>query len=310
MIKVKRILGIIELAIYSAYIKGEQPVSVLITAPPESGKTNMVLKFSHNKGCLELDDATAYGIIKHYGEKICLRKIRHLIIPDLVKPMSRQKETVHGLIAFFNSLIEEGIVRTATYAEHLEITLSDDEEKKTDCDDDTEEKQDDCENTNDGDDDPDDERQAIAVKCGLIATLAKEMMLDGRHHWTRMGFMSRMIVVSYDYDISTQAQIHDAIADRQYLTDEKITLNLPEEDVEIKLNKREAMEISKLAIQLVALDKSEENTEKAYGFRLQKNLQRLAMANALKHDRRTVNQEDIERLRKLSRFMNLNYYPI
>jgi len=299
MIKVKRILGIIELAIYSAHIKGEQPVSVLITAPPEAGKTNLVLKFSDNKGCLELGDATAFGIIKYYGKKICTREIRHLIIPDLVKPMSRQKETVHGLIAFFNSLIEEGIVRTATYAEHLNPKLLEDEEENNDD-----------ENKDTDNDDSETDRQAIAVKCGLIATLAKEMMLDGRHHWTRMGFMSRMIVVSYDYDISTQAQIHDAIGERNYLTDEKITLNLPNEDVDIKLNKREAMEISKLAIQLVALDKSSENPEKAYGFRLQKNLQRLAMANALKNDRDMVNKEDIERIHKLSRFMNLKYYPL
>ncbi len=301
MIKVKRILGIIELAIYSAYIKGEQPVSVLITASPEAGKTNLVLKFSHNKGCLELGDATAYGIIKYYGKKICTREIRHLIIPDLVKPMSRQKETVHNLIAFFNSLIEEGIVRTATYAEHLEVKPGEDDD---------EEEKDNCEKKDSEDDNNEVDRQAIAVKCGLIATLAKEMMLDGRHHWTRMGFMSRMIVVSYDYDIITQVLIHDAIAERRYLSDEKITLNLPEEDVEIKLNKQKAMEISKLATQLVALDKSGKNPEKAYGFRLQKNLQRLAMANALKNDRDTVNQEDIERIHKLSRFMNLNYYPI
>lgn len=100
MIKVNRILRIIELAIYSGYLKGEQPVSVLITAPPEAGKTNMVLKFADNKGCLELDDATAYGIVRHYGKQICEHKIRHLIIPDMVKPMSRQRNSAQPYCLF------------------------------------------------------------------------------------------------------------------------------------------------------------------------------------------------------------------
>ena len=50
MIHIEKIIHILELALFSAYIKGEQPVSVLVTAPVEAGKTELVLKFAKNEG--------------------------------------------------------------------------------------------------------------------------------------------------------------------------------------------------------------------------------------------------------------------
>ena len=108
MIKLERIQKLIELALYSAYVEGEKPVSLLITAPVEAGKTELLLQFARNKGVLVITDATAYGIMRDYGQDIVNHKIRHLVLPDLIKPMSRSKDTVHSLITFFNSLLEEG----------------------------------------------------------------------------------------------------------------------------------------------------------------------------------------------------------
>ena len=114
MIGVDKILNMVELAIYSGHVEGEQPVSVLVTAPIEAGKTEVVNKYDKNAGCLSLSDATAFGIMRDYGQAIINREVRHLIIPDLVKPMSRGKDTVHSFIAYLNSLIEEGILRVST----------------------------------------------------------------------------------------------------------------------------------------------------------------------------------------------------
>ena len=164
MIKVDSILNLLELVVFSSYIKGEQPVSVLVTAPVEAGKTELVLNFAQNEGCIALTDATAFGIMRDYGQLIIDKKIRHLIIPDLVKPMSRGRDTVHSFIAFLNGLTEEGIVRISTYAQQIGVP-----QQSTG------------------------QSQPIPVKCGLIATLAKGVLLDGRHHWSRMGFMSRLL---------------------------------------------------------------------------------------------------------------------
>lgn len=280
MIGVDNILNLLELVIFSGHVKGEQPVSLLLTAPVEAGKTELVLSFAQNDGCVALTDATAFGIMRDYGDAIKNRGIRHIIIPDLVKPMSRGKDTVHSFIAFLNSLIEEGIVRISTYAQQIGVP-----QQSTG------------------------QSQPIPVKCGLIATLAKGVLLDGRHHWSRMGFMSRLLPISYDYTASTQLDIHKAIAQRHYLSATPIRLNLPTQDEDVKLGSPEAGDLLVLAGGLTVVV-GRNSPEKIYGFRLQKHLQRLAMASALKNGRDIVTQSDVDYIRSLAGCINLEYYPL
>ncbi len=282
MIRIKHIRLIIELAIWSAYIKGEQPVSVLLTAPVEAGKTEILMLFSENQGVVLLTDATAFGIIRDYGDVIASKQVRHLIFPDLVKPLSRGKETVHGFIAFLNSMVEEGLLRVSTYASTVA---------------------------------PPDQSNDIGpppkpVKCGVIAALAKKVLKDGRHQWSQMGFMSRMIPVSYKYATDTQLIIRRSISKRKYTTDKKVELELPDDDIEVTLEKKQARELETLTSNLVGIFKTSVNAERIYGFRLQKHLQRLAMANALRKGRDTVTDKDVELIYRLSRYINLEYYPL
>jgi len=282
MIGTDTIIKLLELVVLSGHIKGEQPVSVLVTAPVEAGKTEIVMKYSQVSGCVALTDVTAYGIMRDYGQSIIAGKVRHLIIPDMIKPMSRGRDTVHSLIAFFNTLIEEGVLRISTYAERIGapsdgISL---------------------------------ETPQIPVRCGLIATMAQDVLLDGRHHWSRMGFMSRMLPISYTYNASTQLGIHRSIANRAYLSDTPIQLSLPSEDVEIRLESPQASDIITLASGLTSIITSSNNPERVYGFRLQKDLQRLVMASALKEGRDTVAQADVDYVSSLVSCINLEYYPI
>ena len=275
MIGVNRIHDILELVVWSGYIKDEPPVSALVTAPVEAGKTDLVLKFSQNVGCVVLTDATAYGIMRDYGNAIKSGEIRHLIIPDMVKPMSRGKNTVNTLIAFLNSLVEEGVIGVSTYAEKIV--------------------------------------EQVPVKCGLIATLAKDVLEDGRHQWNRMGFMSRMIPLSYTYGARTKAEIYKSIANREYLKEEPVKLDLPPDEVEIKLSSPESDELMALTTALTTVltsSRGKKKPEEVYGFRLQKHLQRLAMASALKDGRVVVEQKDVDLIKELSSCINLEYYPI
>jgi hypothetical protein len=281
LIKLQKITELLELAIYSGHIKDEQPVSALITAPPEAGKTELVMKLAQNDGVIALTDCTAFGIMRDYGKAIRERKIRHLIIPDLVRPMSRGKETVHSLIAFLNALVEEGVMRISTYAEQVgaPILTTDLEEK------------------------------IVPVKCGLIATIAKDILLDGRHHWARMGFMSRMLPISYEYGVPTKLEIHKSIAKKEYLAETPLKLALPNDDFKIQLIAPEADELMILSTTLASLT-DRHNPERTYGFRLQKHLQRLAMASALKDGREQVQKGDVELIQELSSCINLDYYPL
>lgn len=278
MIRVNKILDILELVVWSGRIKGEQPVSALVTAPPEAGKTELVLKFAQNDGCVALTDVTAYGIMRDYGPLIREGKVRHLVIPDLVKPLARGKDTVHNLIAFLNSLIEEGVVRISTYAEKVGAPTQGKEEP-------------------------------IPVKCGLIATLAEGVLGDGRRQWSRMGFMSRLLPISYDYGPAAQLEIHESIAKREYRSDTPIKLSLPTDDVEVKLDLPQAEELMKLT-NLLALQGNGKNPQLVYGFRRQKHMQRLAMASALRDGRDSVEKKDVDVIKDLADHINLEYHHI
>ena len=281
MIKLEKVTNLLELAFYSGYIKGEPPVSALVTAPPEAGKTEMVMRFADNKGLVVLTDCTAWGIMHDYGQAIRERKVRHLVIPDLVRPISRGKDTVHSLIAFLNSLVEEGVVRISTYMEHIGVPTGKAGE----------------------------ETQPTPVKCGLIATLAKDILEDGRHQWSKMGFMSRLLPISYAYAVPTKVEIQKSIAKREYQQDSPLKLALPEDDVEIKLGAPESEALMMLSTQISSTS-DRNNPQKTYGFRLQKHVQRLAMASALKDKRDSVQQKDVDLIQELSGCINLEYYPL
>lgn len=281
MLGVDKIIKILELVVFSGHIKGEQPVSALVASLPEAGKSEMIMKLADNEGCLVLTDVTAYGIMKDYAKRIAEKEIRHIIIPDLIKPMSRGKDTVHSLIAFLNCLLEEGVMKMSTYAMSVGVPS---------------------------------EGMSVSspstpIKCGLITAMAKDLLLDGSHHWTQMGFMSRMLLISYDYNVSTQLSIHKSIAERQYLSEAKIKLNLPKEDVEVKLDIKQADSLMTLSTALSHIG-NKANPEKVYGFRLQKILQRLAMASALSEGRDTVEEKDVEVIRQLAVYMNLDFNPL
>jgi Holliday junction resolvasome RuvABC ATP-dependent DNA helicase subunit len=49
MIGIDNITNLLELVVWSGHIRGEQPVSAMLTAPPEAGKTSMVMKYASNE---------------------------------------------------------------------------------------------------------------------------------------------------------------------------------------------------------------------------------------------------------------------
>jgi hypothetical protein len=149
MIDLQPLIDFVKLTIYTAYIDNvPKPNSVLIIAKPESGKTEALKKFIPNKNVAYLSDVTAYGIERDYLTKIESREIRHIIIPDLLKPLSRKESTVKTFVTMMNALIEEGIASASTYA--LRRTSE------------------------------------MHVKCGLITAITDGEFNDKRHGWSRL----------------------------------------------------------------------------------------------------------------------------
>jgi hypothetical protein len=85
-------VDITKLTAYTAYVKTvPKPNSLIMIAQPESGKTEVMKKFAINKNMAYLSDVTAFGIQRDYLSKIEAGEIRHIIIPDLLKPLSRKE---------------------------------------------------------------------------------------------------------------------------------------------------------------------------------------------------------------------------
>lgn len=206
MIDLEPLITMIMLTIYTGYILNvPKPNSLLIIAKPESGKTEALKKFIPNKNIAYLSDVTAHGIERDFLPKIENGEIRHLIIPDLLKPLSRKVSTVKTFVTMMNSLIEEGIGSVSTYA--IARTSS------------------------------------KPVKCGLITAITDEIFNDRRHGWSKLGFLSRLVPFSYSYGMDSVKRVFDSILGFGYLKEYDIQLKIPKEDKRINLPRRYAQAI-------------------------------------------------------------------
>lgn len=253
----------VTLTLYTAYIQNiPKPNSLLIIARPESGKTELLKKFIVNKNIAYLSDLTAFGLERDYLPKIETGEIRHIIIPDLLKPLSRKESTVNTLVSSLNALIEEGLASTSTYA-----------------------------------------TRRIAekpVKCGIITAITGAELSDQRHHWSRLGFLSRVIPFSYSYGIRSVKKVFDYVLGLDYLKEHDVELKrIPKQDRKIGLPRKYAQATLPTTTTIA-------KAQNTYGFRLQKQFQALLQASALDGGRTIVNSNDVERVLGLMNWVNFD----
>jgi hypothetical protein len=200
------LVEMVRLNLLTPYIRNQKPNSLLIIAPPESGKTEVMKKFAVNKNVAYLSDVTAYGIQRDYFRAIEDGEVRHIIIPDLLKPLSRKESTVKSFTTMMNGLIEEGIAGISTFASARP-------------------------------------QSAKHVKCGLITAITSDEFRDNRHNWKRIGFLSRLIPFSYSYGLPTVNKIFEYILGLDYFKEREIQLTVPNQDREIRLPRKYAQAI-------------------------------------------------------------------
>lgn len=269
MIGVRDLEEIVETVIWTAYVEGEKPVSLLLASRVEGGKTRLLLQYTENKGIERLDDMTAWALTspsRAVYQRLLNNQTHHIVCPDLLRPLSRNRDTVNTLITFLLGLIEEGTMAISTYATNLALKEP--------------------------------------LLCGLITGIAKEELHIHRHQWMRVGFLSRLLPVSWEYSPGTQAGISHSIAKREYIHYVPVDLSLPDRPLTVFLPPEISYQLEILAPLVINTQKE---AERLYGFRLQRQLQAFTMAHALRAGRDTVLKEDYERTAQLSNFWNLNY---
>lgn len=260
MIGVEQLQEIIEAGLHTGKLEGENPVSELIVSYVGAGKTDLTRHYPDVcvDSVLYVTDITAFAIHKKFGNKLRSGKIRHIILPDLLVPLNKQKEQAGHFITFMNGIIEEGIAKVISRESDFRVDYP--------------------------------------VRCGLITTLAREELTKRREKWAAVGFLSRMIPISYQYSTETVTKILESIKKREYRNDRPQPMNLPAETF-VDLPKDIADAIEPIAMRVK--DRSDR-----YGYRRLRQLLTLAMGHGLMQGRTSVNWEDVKWIEGISEFIN------
>lgn len=262
LIRIEPLKKIIECTLVSPYIKNEKTISLLIVAKPESGKSSVMKQYRENKGVVYLTDCTAYGITRDILPKMVSGEIKTIMIPDLITPLSKQTKTRQSLIAFLNSLIEEGVAKITTYST---VWNKD-------------------------------------VKGNLITAVTDEALRDARHNWAKMGFLSRFIVFSYSYSISTVTKILSHYSEHG-LDLKNTKIKLPKRHIDIRLPKEIASKLNPIAMKIG-------EQFRLYGLRAKINFRNLLKCLAYRNQRKVVTGKDFQEFLELADFMNFKFNPI
>lgn len=279
MIETKPLEDIISLALWTAYLEDEQPQSLIFLSEVEEGKSALTSQFADNDGIVFPHDVTAYGIIRDYKEQLVDGKLKHLIFPEFVFPLARQKETVHTLLSFLNGLMEEGIREIHTYATKLVLPYP--------------------------------------VKAGIIACLAKDEFEWRKSYWVSIGFLSRFLPVSYSYSEGVEEAIFQSIFKSEkslrnikwHFHEGKVTLP-PSIATKLRPLAKKAVADMKKRKSGKSEDIIEEDKTRLAGYRAQKGFQRLIKACALNRGRHEVTMSDFHKVEELSYFINLKYNKV
>lgn len=276
----------IELTLWSAYVKGERIVSLMIVAEPESGKTEMMKKYRKNVGVSIRRRFTACGIINDLkDQKIKMpfkspKILGYILVYDYATVFTFKANTIDTTIEFLDALTEEGLSAETTYwigGEELE--------------------------------------QFEGLKGGVIAGINTFGFFtkDGRvkSNLYKGGWFSRNVVVSFNISEVMVSKIFDSNSKGNYHDSVKvIKLDLPQKRTKVKISDEHSKQIETIAREIAELYYIDLKPYKLRGFRLHKSLISLVKASALRAGRTEVADMDIERIKYLSNWMNLQMQPL
>ena len=281
MIGTDALTDIIKLTLQTGYIADlECPVNLLIIAKPESGKTSAMAQFKI-KGTYTTNNITQWVIVNKLLPMIEREGLKHLIIPDFLNAIEKDYTTRKGFLNLAKTLIEEGITSLDQYNVRTPRVY-----------------------------DP-------PIQCGMITGITttsfhgyydkKEMKYKGgvKYEWINTGLLSRFVPFSYEYELMKIGRIFSAIEANEKGLDQYGKQIIRKTKTKIKV---EGYSVLFQKLESVSRMIGEETG--SYGFRMQRNLQALAKANAVLNGRSKVAREDIDKVTSLANWMNYRNNPL
>ena len=237
---------IVTLALCTAYIKGDKPLSLLIISDrPESGKTEVVKQFSGTPGVEFASDVTGFGIKRDFCERIIEGKLHHIIIPEMITPLAKGQVSSDSFTAILQALIEDGVM--GLHTGYLKAVWHD--------------------------------KDAPARSVGVIGCLPRPFLTAKlKYEWMKRGFLSRFLVVTYKHGDDTIDKIFESIEDGDYLGTDTQPIGFDGNEVAINLPKPVAVACTQLGKGIV---EDAVKTGMAYGYREAKHIRALVAANVI-----------------------------
>lgn len=278
IVEIQPLIDILSLTLQTAFVTdpvdGYRPVSLLLIAKPESGKTTAIHHFATLPFVYYTEEITVKVLVDKVLRRAENKEIRFILIPDLLNCVKKQTYTREPLIQTLKSLVDEGVKNIETW--HKQFSYK------------------------------------TFVKCGLITAITRSEFYayQGRYSLysdlQRYGFLSRMIPFSYEYPIDKLMKIFEYVMSGKVEDNSQVTIPKIRQ-----LKKEKYYEPNEeLFSKLLPISQKLASYMDAYGIRTQKNLQKLCYANALLNNRDFVSKEDVEKVLYLGRWMNFDFNPL
>jgi hypothetical protein len=267
--------------LYTGFIaNAPRPVSGLIVAEAERGKSTESQKWE-GLGVITLQDLTSFGIARTISEmsEKDRKNFHHIVVPDLEKIGSRNRDVRDELLSMFRVVMDEGLKSTCTGKQKIDLKEP--------------------------------------VRLGILMCTTPEDLGDKRSVFRTLSFQSRIIPFTYDFSDDLRAKIIDFVDTEDHTVRQKFFFNR-EEKTKVTLSPKYAKKLNiyalLLARRLEAFSRkspnSVKNESRLIGIRAKENLMTFLKAIALYHGRTAVTKEDFEEFRKLYHFMNYNSHNI
>jgi hypothetical protein len=274
---------VVQTVLLTGYLDDEKPVSLLIIASPESGKTTAtrnanisVRSDGHGEElAVALTDTTGKGLLRIVREH---PRATHVIFNDLSITAGHKNHVVKYLFGVISAMTEEGLSKIADPGG---IYSYDDEGVK-----------------------------------GIIGCITPRLARDQRFVWNVTGLTTRMLPFFYEQGVNIQLKVRRyhagllAAADR---ADEARSLVVPSQKMHVYVDRHYREQILELA-DTVAKRLSKEGVTrkdpdyKELGYRRIDQFRSLAKAHSLlthpDNENPRVHRKNVEFLRKLSRFVS------
>lgn len=273
---------VVQTVLLTGQLADEKPVSLLIIASPESGKTTAARKANisvssdkrSDELAVALTDATGRGLLKIIREH---PRATHVLFNDLAITSGHKSHVTRYLFSVISAMTEEGISRTAD----PEGVHSYNKEE--------------------------------GIK-GVIGCITPRLVRDQRFIWNMTGLTTRMLPFFYQQGVDIRLNVrryHAGLLDRSRRFDDISPLVIPKEKMKVRRGKYKEyiLELAHDAAKRLSREGSKRNPDyKELGYRRIIQFSSLAKANALlthpgdKNPR--VHRVNVEFLVKLSRFVS------